>query len=56
MAKVLYASTIGSLMHAMMCTRLDIAYVVGFASRFMSNLSKQHWESMKWILRCLHAG
>src|SRR3954462_14148015 len=29
-----YASAIGSLMYAMVCTRLDLAYVVGLLSRF----------------------
>ena len=37
MSKVPYSSAIGSLMYAMMCTRLDICYVVGLASRFQSN-------------------
>jgi hypothetical protein len=53
MAKVPYASTIGSLMYAMVCTRPDIAHTVGDVSRFMSNLGKQHWEAVKWILRYL---
>ena len=53
MAKVPYASIIGSLMYAMVCTRPDIAHVVGVVSRYMSNPGKQHWEAMKWILRYL---
>ena len=53
MAKVPYASAIGSLMYAMVCTRLDIAHAVGVVSRYMSNSSKQHWEVVKWILRYL---
>ena len=53
MAKVPYASTIGSLMYAMVCTRLDIAYAVKVVSRHMSNPRKQHWEAAKWILRYL---
>ncbi|RVW76573.1 Retrovirus-related Pol polyprotein from transposon TNT 1-94 [Vitis vinifera] len=36
MSKVPYASAIGSLMYAMVCTRPDIAHVVGVVSRFMS--------------------
>ena len=48
-----YASVIGSLMYAMVCTRLDIAHVVGVVSRFMSRPGKQHWEAVKWILRYL---
>ena len=42
MSKVPYASAIGSLMYAMVCTRLDIAHVVGVVSKFMSRLGKQH--------------
>ena len=42
MAKVPYASAIGSLMYAMLCTRLDIAYVISVTSRFQSNLSMEH--------------
>uniref|UniRef100_A0A2N9ECD3 thiamine diphosphokinase n=1 Tax=Fagus sylvatica TaxID=28930 RepID=A0A2N9ECD3_FAGSY len=51
MSKVPYASAIGSLMYAMVCTRPDIAYAVGVVSRYMSNPRKQHWEAVKWILR-----
>ena len=40
MSRVLYASAIGSLMYAMVCTRLDIAHAVGVVSRFLSNPRK----------------
>ena len=53
MAKVPYAFIIGSLMYAMVCTRLDIAHAEGVVSRYLSNLGKQHWEVVKWILRYL---
>ncbi|RVW37940.1 Retrovirus-related Pol polyprotein from transposon TNT 1-94 [Vitis vinifera] len=53
MSKVPYASAIGSLIYAMVCTRPDIAYAVGVVSRFMSRPGKQHWEAVKWILRYL---
>ena len=46
MEKVLYASTIGSLMYAMVCTRPDLAHVIGVVSRFLSN---QGWIAVKWI-------
>ncbi|RVW63090.1 Retrovirus-related Pol polyprotein from transposon TNT 1-94 [Vitis vinifera] len=48
-----YASTIGSLMYVMACTRSKIAYAVGVVNRYMSNPGKQHWEEVKWILRYL---
>ncbi|KAL5849218.1 hypothetical protein ACOSQ4_007231 [Xanthoceras sorbifolium] len=53
MAKVPYASAIGSLMYAMVCTRPDIAQAVGVVSRYMNNPGKIHWEAVKWILRYL---
>eukprot|EP00253_Pinus_taeda_P031115 PITA_31115 len=53
MSKVPYASAVGSLMYAMVCTRSDIAHVVGVVSRFMNNPGKEHWMVVKWILRYL---
>ena len=53
MAKVPYSSAVGSLMYAMVCTRPDIAHVVGVVSRFLENPGKEHWEAVKWILRYL---
>ncbi|XP_070023411.1 secreted RxLR effector protein 161-like [Nicotiana sylvestris] len=44
MSKVPYASVVGSLMYAMICTRPDIAHVVGVVSRYMSDPGKDHWE------------
>ena len=53
MKKVPYASAVGSLMYAMVCTRPDIAHVVGMVSQFLSNPGKEHWSVVKWILRYL---
>ncbi|CAL1369479.1 unnamed protein product [Linum trigynum] len=53
MKNVPYASVVGSLMYAMVCTRPDIAHVVGIVSRFLSNPGKEHWRVVKWILRYL---
>lgn len=53
MANVPYASAVGSLMYAMVCTRPDIAHAVGVVSRFMSNPGREHWEAVKWLLRYL---
>ena len=53
MSKVPYASTVRSLMYAMVCTRPDIAHVVGVISKYMSNLGIKHWNVVKWILRYL---
>ena len=40
MSKVPYSSTVGCLMNSMVCTRPDIAYAVGFVSRYMNNPGK----------------
>jgi len=53
MSKVPYASAIGSLMYAMVCTRHDIAHAVGGVSRYMNNPTKEHWMVVKWILKYL---
>eukprot|EP00253_Pinus_taeda_P030971 PITA_30971 len=47
MSHVPYASAGNSLMHAMVCTRPDIAHAVGVLSRFMSKPGKEHWITMK---------
>jgi hypothetical protein len=43
MSHVLYASAVGSLMYAMVCTIPNIAHAVGVMSRYMSKLGKEHW-------------
>ncbi|GLU15250.1 hypothetical protein SLE2022_317570 [Rubroshorea leprosula] len=53
MSSIPYSSAVGSLMYAMVCTRLDIAHAVGVVSRFLSDPSKIHWEVVKWIFRYL---
>ncbi|MCO5591784.1 hypothetical protein L7F22_045776 [Adiantum nelumboides] len=53
MAKVPYASKCGSLMYAMIATRLDIAFAMRVVDRFMSNPSKKHWEAVKGVLQYL---
>ncbi len=53
MSRVPYASAIGSLMYAMVCTRPDLAHAVSVVSRFMGNPGKTHWEAVKWIMRYL---
>ena len=50
MSNIPYASVIGSLMYAMVCTRPDIAYAVGVASRYLANPGKKHWEDRKSVV------
>jgi hypothetical protein len=42
MSRVPYGSAFGGLMYAMVCTRLDIAHVVGVLSRYMLKPWKEH--------------
>ena len=53
MNKVPYASVVGSLMFAMMCTIPNICFVVGMVSKYQSNLGPTHWKVVKRILRYL---
>ena len=46
-----YASVVGSLMYAMLCTRLDICFVVGMVSRYQSDSSEEHWIVVKHIFK-----
>ena len=49
MSHVPYASVVGSLMYAMVCTRPDIAHAVGVLSRYMSKLGNEHWIAIKRV-------
>ena len=53
MSRVPYASAIVSFMYAMVCTRMSIAHVVGFLSRYMSKPWKKHWTSVKMVFKYL---
>eukprot|EP00253_Pinus_taeda_P031942 PITA_31942 len=53
MSRVPYASAVGSLMYAMVCTRPDIAHAVGVLSRFMSKPGKEDWTTVKRVFRYL---
>jgi len=46
-----YASAVGSLMYAMVCTRPDLSQAVSMISRYMHDPGKNHWKAVKWILR-----
>ncbi|XP_068331383.1 secreted RxLR effector protein 161-like [Pyrus communis] len=53
MSVVPYASAIGSLMYAMICTRPDIAYAVSITSRYQSNPRSEYWAAVKIVLKYL---
>ena len=51
MMNIPYASAIGSLMYAMVCTWPSFGFAVGVVSWFMRNPGREHWDVVKWILR-----
>lgn len=53
MSRVPYASAVGILMYAMVCTRPDLAHAVSVVSRFMVQPRKEHWIAVKRIFRYL---
>ncbi|KAG8482954.1 hypothetical protein CXB51_021884 [Gossypium anomalum] len=53
MSHVSYSSAVGSLMYAMVCSRLYLSYAVSAVSRYMANPGKEHWKAVQWILRYL---
>ena len=53
MDKIPYASAIGSIMYAMLCTRLDVSCALSMTGRFQSDLGECHWIAVKNILKYL---
>jgi hypothetical protein len=53
MKRVPYASAIGSIMYAMLCTRPDVSYALSMKSRYQQNPSESHWIAVKNILKYL---
>ena len=53
MQDIPYASIVGSLMYAQVCTRPDISFAVGVLGRYQSNPGMEHWKAAKKVLRYL---
>lgn len=53
MRKIPYASAIGSIMYAMLCTRPDVSYALSITSRYQSDPGESHWKAVKNILKYL---
>jgi hypothetical protein len=49
MTRVPYASVVGCLMYAMVCTRPNISRVVGVLSSYMTTPRKEHWTAIKRV-------
>uniref|UniRef100_A0A803MH36 Retrovirus-related Pol polyprotein from transposon TNT 1-94 n=1 Tax=Chenopodium quinoa TaxID=63459 RepID=A0A803MH36_CHEQI len=50
MKKIPYVSAVGSPMYARICTRPDIAYIVGMLGRYLSNPGLDHWKAVKRVM------
>ena len=46
MSVIPYASAIGSIMYAMLCTRPDVNLAVSLVGRYQSNPGKEHWTAV----------
>lgn len=53
MSKVPYASAVGSIMYAMICTRPDVSYALSVSSRYQADPGESHWTLVKNILKYL---
>ena len=53
MNKIPYASAIGSVMYAMLCTRPDVSHALSLTSRYQSDPGEAHWTAVKNILKYL---
>ena len=53
MDKIPYSLAIGSIMYAMLCTRLDVSCALSMTSRFQSDPGECHWIAIKNILKYL---
>ena len=50
MQKIPYASAVRSLMYVQVCTRLDIAYIVGKLRKYLSYPGIDHWKATKSLV------
>ena len=53
MSVIPYASAIGSIMYAMLCTRPDVNLAISLVGRYQSDPGAEHWTAVKNILKYL---
>jgi hypothetical protein len=53
MRMIPYASAVGFIMYAMLCTRLDVSYILSLISRYQKDPEEDHWTDVKNILKYL---
>jgi hypothetical protein len=47
MKAVPYTSTVESLMYAQLCTRPELAFIIGMLGRYQKNPGKPYWDGVK---------
>ena len=50
MENIPYASVVGSIMYAQVCTHPNITYIVGMPGRYLSNPGIIHWKAEKCVM------
>ena len=53
MSRIPFASIVGSIMYAMICTRPDVSYALSMSSRYQADPGDGHWMAVKNILKYL---
>ena len=53
MKTIPYASVIGNLMYAQVCTCSNIAFVVGMLGKYLNDPGLSHWRAAKNVMRYL---
>ena len=53
MSMIPYASAIGSIMYAMLCTRPDVSYALSVMRIYQLDSGMGHWDAVKNILKYL---
>ncbi len=53
MSRIPYASAIGSIVYAMVCTRPDVSNTLSMTSKYQSDPGEQHWIAIKNIFKYL---
>ena len=53
MNAVPYASVVGRLMYAMLCSRHNICFAIDMVNRYQSNPRQEHWIAIKHIIKYL---
>lgn len=48
---ICHICSVGSIKYSIVCSRLDVAFVISVVNRYIENPGKAHLNAFKWILR-----